>query len=156
MKAMMENEIGVAFEAGMYRDFTGYISFNGVEAYVRNATFSLKEFDSVVIHFTCGEWLGGVWPDGIWHDGTWHGGTWRMGMWMNGTWLGGTFEGGNWYHGTWLDGTWTGGCWHGGQWNGCKWVSGERVGKCPVRNYMQEEFMESSGTTAPGMTGCRR
>ena len=32
----------------------------------------------------------------------------------------------------------------------------ERVGKFPGRNYTHEEFMEASGTTAPGMTGRRQ
>ena len=121
---------GVAFDQGIYQDFTGYLNFNGVDAYVRNAMFFLNDCKQLLspIHFIQGDWLGGVWPDGIWHDGTWHGGTWEKGMWNKGTWLGGTFKGGNWYGGTWRDGTWLGGCWHGGRWAGGKWVSGERIG----------------------------
>ena len=124
----MENgTIGVAFEPGIYRDFTGYINWNGVEGFVKGADFDLNDilWDMT---FYDGIWIGGTVSRCDWIYGVWNNGTWLSGHWNKGTWLGGTFEGGNWYGGTWRDGTFDGGCWHGGQWAGGKWVSGERIG----------------------------
>ena len=131
---MMENgTIGVAFEPGIYRDFTGYINWNGVEGFVKGADFDLNDilWDMT---FYDGIWIGGTvsrcdWIYGVWNNGTWLSGHWNNGTWKDGIWHGGMFTGGVWENGEWLDGqlwsgTWKDGVWHDGKWYFGKWKNG--------------------------------
>ena len=124
MKKMkvVKDEAGMAFEYGLYEEFTGYVNWPGVEGYVENATFmlhdrisfhpgmTLQEYGSSIIWYN-GKWLNGVWDKGMWYDGIWEDGFWKIGTWKNGTWMGGVWENGTWYNGNWKGGVWNGGSW---------------------------------------------
>ena len=120
--AMHKHESGVAMEAGIYSDFTGWLKWGDTDAYVEEAYFSLSEDrismdagDGMTVRnvrwlvgrwiggtFSRGEWLGGEWMDGTWNGGRWSGGVWHNGVWENGLWLDG-----DWHEGIWMNGFWS-------------------------------------------------
>ncbi len=130
---------GVALEPGTYRDFTGYINYDGIEGYAENADFILVGGYDRYMHGLakmiwnrgtwrngrCGlvEWLDGTWLDGTFESGSWRGGTWCDGVFNLSTFYAGTWNGGTFLWSIWWDGTWNGGVfrkseWHDGAWNG--------------------------------------
>ena len=116
---------GVAFDLGTYRDFTGYINFNGIEGWVEDSDFDIKPIHKYgrcySMDWKGGTWAGGTctaayWRDGVWKSGTWRDGIWNGGEWLYGDWHGGMFCGGDWLDGTWHDGDLLAGTWHRGKW----------------------------------------
>jgi hypothetical protein len=116
-KSLVADDVRVADKIGEeYKDFTGWIKYNGEKVYVCRATFKLewyKEWTRII--WEDGEWCDGVWCDGIWKNGTWDDGRWIDGIWKNGTWRNGTWEDGTWEDGIWHSGTWIGGTWKHGK-----------------------------------------
>lgn len=117
--------VGVAFDAGVYLNFTGLIQWGKNEGYVQNADFELTTdpvgfqelLDTGVLHNII--WKNGIWIGGTWDYGIWEGGRWKGGKWKDGWWRMGSFDGGLWLDGHWLDGDWNtdGAEWMNGNWH---------------------------------------
>lgn len=114
---------GAAFESGNYHRFTGYINYNGIEGYVKDATFELNDKKWGIVFYD-GRWVGGTWPHGHFWGGVWESGTWGYGYWHDGSWLDGIWKDGEWEKGIWHDGIWHNGIWRNGEWLGGKWQNG--------------------------------
>ena len=100
MKANESVVTAAALEPGTYKDFTGYINFDGIEGYAEHADFTLLGGYEKYMHGLVRM---------IWTDGTWLGGRCSLAQWKGGVWLGGAWHGGTWENGTWLGGEWRNG-----------------------------------------------
>ena len=105
--------VGAAFDAGAYRNFTGWIVWGKTNGYAEHADFTLSN-DPIGLQLLVPDkfavnnvwWKGGTWVGGIWEYGEWEHGRWLSGTWDGGYWHGGSFDSGTWRHGTWEDGDW--------------------------------------------------
>lgn len=73
---------------GMFRDFTGRVTYMDASIDCSDATFELYSApgNAPVITWKKGVWHDGVFTNGRWQNGTWEDGIWYYGIWHKGDW----------------------------------------------------------------------